>query len=337
MPKYLSNLQFWCPDCALDWHRGIILHGILHLCAFYAQEVSQSTTHRSQEAGQFTGKEEQASPSLTQQWSASWVELLQPGLSDSSFIKAGTCAWLQLSPWHDKLQQCQNLKCFVQYSLHKDFDWPLYLNSLVHNSWFRIPFQHFRIKTPFSEMQSSEVLYWLWQSSSLVFTGLFSSSKAFKLHKYIQCDEALWRSKCSKLWRYCGIKLSHALLLKEVKIKGGSFPGMHVIQYQPCPLPSLFSCPSAEGAQLCFLTWLAGGWKEGLCYKLCFWSLRATCTCAQHTDGHDTVWTEHLQSHLPISVSVSLYLPFSSLKTSPCLQSVLVSGHRLCKVLLVFL
>lgn len=70
MPKYFSNLQFWCPDCAL-WHRGIILPGILHLCTFYAQEVSQSIPHRSQEAEGFIGKEEPASPSLTQ-WPGMW-------------------------------------------------------------------------------------------------------------------------------------------------------------------------------------------------------------------------------------------------------------------------
>lgn len=57
---------------------------------------------------------------------------------------------LQLSSWHEELQQCQNLKCFVQYS--DVFDWHVYLNSLIHNSWFRIPFQHFRINTSFSEM-----------------------------------------------------------------------------------------------------------------------------------------------------------------------------------------
>lgn len=70
MPKYFSNLQFCCLDCA-PWHKGIILPGILHLCTFCAQDVSQNTRHRSQEAEGFIGKEEPASPSLTQ-WPGMW-------------------------------------------------------------------------------------------------------------------------------------------------------------------------------------------------------------------------------------------------------------------------
>lgn len=73
MPKYFSNLQFWCPECALwlvqkhypSWNPPFV--------SFYAQEVSQSTTHRSQESGGFIGKEEPASRSLTQKsgmWSS---------------------------------------------------------------------------------------------------------------------------------------------------------------------------------------------------------------------------------------------------------------------------
>lgn len=65
MPKYFPNLQFWCPDCA-PWHKGIILPGTLHLCTICAQEVSQNTPHQSQEAEVFIGKEEPATPSLTQ-------------------------------------------------------------------------------------------------------------------------------------------------------------------------------------------------------------------------------------------------------------------------------
>ncbi|KAF2984641.1 hypothetical protein EK904_012562 [Melospiza melodia maxima] len=182
-------------DCA-PWHKGIILPGILHLCTICAQEVSQNTPHRSQEAEGFIGKEEPAAPSLTQgpgMWSrrhdwlnpqtppfTSWVELLQPGLSDSSFFSAGSCARLQLPPWQEELQQCQNLKCFQ------------------------------------------------------------------------------------------------------------NVPGR----------VSLLGCWRLEGrTMLKTLLYLSGLW--------------ATCTCAQHMDGHGTVWPEHLQPRLPTPVSVSLYIPFS--------------------------
>lgn len=46
----------------------------------------------------------------------SWVELLQPGLSDSSFFKAGVVPGCSCPLWQRELQQCQKLKCFVQYS-----------------------------------------------------------------------------------------------------------------------------------------------------------------------------------------------------------------------------
>lgn len=92
------------------------------------------------------------------------------------------------------------------------------------------------------------------------------------------------------------------------------------------PLPFLFSCPAAEGAQLCFLTCLAGGWMEGP-NKLS----SASQVCEPPAPVHSTrMWTEHLQPHLPISVSVSLYLPFSRLKTSPFVCSQCLSQPTDC-------
>lgn len=84
---------------------------------------------------------------------------------------------------------------------------------------------------------------------------------------------------------------------------------------------SLLGCWRLEGrTMLKTFLYLSGLW--------------ATCTCAQHMDGNGTVCPEHLQPRLPIPASVSLYLPFSF---SLCLQAVLVSAHRLCKALLLFL
>lgn len=198
MPKYFYNLQFWCPDCTLwlaqrhypSWNPPFVCF----LCP------GGFTKHHPSEPGGRTVYRERGADfsfphsamicflgGIAAAW-PQWQQLFQS--RDLCLVAAVTLA--QQTAAMSKFK----MLCAILFAQRL---WPLYLNSLVHNSWFRIPFQHFRIHTPFSEMQSSEVLYWLWQSSSFMLTGLFSSSKAFKLHKYIRCDEALWRSKCSKL------------------------------------------------------------------------------------------------------------------------------------------
>lgn len=140
MPKYFSNLQFWCPDCT-PWHKGIIiLPGILHLCTFCAQEVSQNTPHWSQEAEGFIGKEKPASPSLTQ-WPGMWSSVSlhpdngisseqedlpgngqgtevrpQPGLCVSPHHQEGTTGWA-----HKPLYSPPGWNCCSQASVTAAF------------------------------------------------------------------------------------------------------------------------------------------------------------------------------------------------------------------------
>lgn len=152
MSKYLSNLRFWCPDCALwlaqrhypSWNPpfvcflctgGFTNHhpwepGSRRVCR--ERGASFSFPHRatwnvvkcvtasrkcnflgagsSQERPRHWEVGAQQPLCLPHHHSPSfisWVELLQPGLSDSSFFRAGSCAWLQLSPG---TRNCSNAK-----------------------------------------------------------------------------------------------------------------------------------------------------------------------------------------------------------------------------------
>lgn len=120
--------------------------------------------------------------------------------------------------------------------------------------------------------------------------------------------------------------------------KGRKFPwAVSVQQHQPSPLPSLFSCLQHNvPSRVSLLCWLEAERKDHAANSsLLLKSVSHLHLCTAHRwTWHGVDWTPPTTSaHLPLYLCTS---PFPGWRPL-CLQSVLVSGHSLCKVLLVFL